>query len=70
MKRKELKALIKYAESLGFFEDGFTANGHIKVRHPNGAQTTFSVSPKGDPGDRQRAQLRRLAAEPDRTKRR
>lgn len=70
MNKKELKALMKYAESLGFFDAGFTAKGHIKVKHPNGAQTTFSVSPKGEPGQKQRAQLRRLAAEPDPRKRR
>lgn len=66
--RKQIKELVKFAEALGFFEAGFTGTGHIKLRHPNGSQTTLSFS--ADAGARQRAQLRRLAAAEDRTQRR
>jgi hypothetical protein len=60
--RKRLSELSAYAESLGFRLVGRTGKGHPKFRHPNGAQTTFSLSPSCPHAERKaRRHLRKLA---------
>lgn len=59
---KEVRDLIRFAESLGFEWVGFTGKMHPLLKHPNGGATTISGTPGGRSGAHNaKSQLRRIA---------
>lgn len=42
---KEVREVIRYAESRGWVLEGMGRSGHVKLRHPNGAMVTMSATP-------------------------
>lgn len=59
---KEVKEVVRYAETLGFRNAGFTGRMHILLIHPNGGKTTVSGTPSSPTALRNaRAQIKRIA---------
>lgn len=59
--RKDVREVIRYAQSHGFDIEGLTGSGHWRMKHPTGGLLIVAATPRGYRWRQNaRAQIRRI----------